>query len=758
MMTHEFIPGTLRRNSCILPLFGALMAASLTGSPPCLAATTPVIGANLNLSRLTGNQYEASVAINPANGQDVFVAARNELGGLSTAISHDGGVTWKTALIGQSSIPQPGDIPRAYGNVTVAWDSFGHLLMAYLLQPSLRSGTYVALALSTDGGATFKSPGGGVSPVLLLPMVTPPLTGDRPTVAVGPGSGGYAGSIWVTYFTQGGIAVSGAGVSASGAIGAFASQLLPNQPPGQNYGDITVGPNGEVAVSYGPNSGGQGGTLYAQISANPLGGVPFGPPIAVAASNVGGFTYIPAQPNWGIDAEPRLVYDRSPGPHRGRLYFSYVTATSPGGADTDIYLLSSDDQGASWSTPVRVDDDATTTSQFLPHLTLDQTSGAVALTWQDARNSPTNTQTQFWGAISTDGGASFTPNFQISTGTSDQARSIAALKKADYGDYSGNAFDHGLLIPAWADNSNSTGDNPDGTTNFDVYTAAIRVPANTPPQAGLSFPAPGATGWFTTGPVTGTVAVTSGDSTISRIDCTGAAVGSITGLGSASASAPVTVSALGITPVSCTATDAQGLTSQAATASIQLDSVAPGLAPSLSPPSLTPLLNASVTALPNATDNISGLASASCNTVNTAALGPQSVGCTAIDNAGDSSSATLNYVVNAGMIHITTPTRQLEPGAAIRVALQLADANGAVISDAMAASLGATAGSCGVSATLFDAAPHCLAYHRSVHAFVGSLSVPAGQPGGTYKVQLTGWLGATPVATGQGFVRVKTHK
>jgi hypothetical protein len=38
------------------------------------------------------------------------------------------------------------------------------------------------------------------------------------------------------------------------------------------------------------------------------------------------------------------------------------------------------------------------------------------------------------------------------------------------------SFTHGVFYPGWADNSNSTGDNPDGAlSTFDVYTAKVTV-------------------------------------------------------------------------------------------------------------------------------------------------------------------------------------------------------------------------------------------------------------------------------------------
>ena len=42
--------------------------------------------------------------------------------------------------------------------------------------------------------------------------------------------------------------------------------------------------------------------------------------------------------------------------------------------------------GATWSNPVRVNDDAGTNSQFLPFIALDQTTGYIAVSWYDCRN------------------------------------------------------------------------------------------------------------------------------------------------------------------------------------------------------------------------------------------------------------------------------------------------------------------------------------------------------------------------------------
>jgi len=114
----------------------------------------------------------------------------------------------------------------------------------------------------------------------------------------------------------------------------------------------------------------------------------------------------------------------------------------------------------------------------------------------------------------------------------------------------------------------------------------------TPPVVKVTFPAAdGKNGWFVHSPVTG--AVTADDpSKVAGIVCTGATVGTVAGLGTASASAPLTVSGDGTHDVSCTATDSVGNAGTGpgsiATATIKIDATAPTVTCSASPSSLWP--------------------------------------------------------------------------------------------------------------------------------------------------------------------------
>src|SRR5262249_23743185 len=127
-------------------------------------------------------------------------------------------------------------------------------------------------------------------------------------------------------------------------------------------------------------------TVYGALDPDGVGPQPMGAGTQILVSNVGGFDYIPAQSGRSVDIEAGPAGDRTGGGHDGRLYLLWTQGLPPESNDTDIMLQFSDDTGVTWSTPIRVNDDATTTSQFNPRMALDQTTGNIAIAFYDARN------------------------------------------------------------------------------------------------------------------------------------------------------------------------------------------------------------------------------------------------------------------------------------------------------------------------------------------------------------------------------------
>jgi hypothetical protein len=450
---------------------GVLPALAALAPPPAWAAPTLTVGPNVNVSKAAGNQNEAGIAVDPTNPQHLFMAMNTDASafpdGLLGAVSTDGGATWTTRHLADGVTDT---LTEACCDPKVSWDSYGNLFLTYL------NGTTngVIVARSTDGGATFT-------------QLTSIAGSDQPSVATG------ANSVWVTFEDGSGIEAAGASVTGLGLTGAFSAKQLAPGSSGGNFGDIAIGPTGQVLVTYEKPDGGQGpATLYVNLDADGLGAGGFGPQIAATTTNVGGFDFIPPQPDRSVDAEGNLAWDRTGGAHNGRVYLAYTDETPNESNNTDIYVRHSDDNGSTWSAPVKVNDDATTRSQFNPDISLDPTNGNIGITFHDSRNDSgsgagdtdgvANTDAQRWGTVSTDGGATFLPNVKISAGTSHQNNLPGpGFADIDFGDYDTSTFFGNHLYSAWADNSNSTGDNPQGSLHqMDVYVAKVTFSTATP--------------------------------------------------------------------------------------------------------------------------------------------------------------------------------------------------------------------------------------------------------------------------------------
>ena len=219
-------------------------------------------------------------------------------------------------------------------------------------------------------------------------------------------------------------------------------------------------------------------TLLVNTDPDGLGPDNFGPPVAATTTNVGPYGGIPAQNSRTITAEAGLAFDRNndpmnPSPHLGRLYLVYTDEVVDGSNDTDIMLRWSDDNGVTWpGGPIRVNDDPATPirSQFFPRISSNPLSGNIGVCWYDARNSASNNAIQVFCTIATPTGASptFLTNTRISGGSS-----ISSADPNQFGDYSGMTYFQGVVHPIWGDTSNNGGLNPDGTSEFDVYTDRV---------------------------------------------------------------------------------------------------------------------------------------------------------------------------------------------------------------------------------------------------------------------------------------------
>ncbi len=221
----------------------------------------------------------------------------------------------------------------------------------------------------------------------------------------------------------------------NGATWSFVGNMGNGTPnPGPN---ICVGPNGRVYLAW--YNGGSafkystdGGATFSATQNASFHSTP---------GSVNGSGRFVLKTDIRVNGMPQIAVDMSSTSRRGYVYNVY--ATNPPGPDAaDIFCTRSTDGGVTWSSgsPVRVNNDAAFTDQWMCDVSVDL-QGRVWAMWWDSRNDETNNlMTETWGAVSTDGGLTFT-NFMISNQNFNPA-TIKIFQGANHyylGDYQGIA-------------------------------------------------------------------------------------------------------------------------------------------------------------------------------------------------------------------------------------------------------------------------------------------------------------------------------
>ena len=108
---------------------------------------------------------------------------------------------------------------------------------------------------------------------------------------------------------------------------------------------------------------------------------------------------------------PVMVCDHSKGPNKGTLYVSWSDQRH-GVDDTDVWMISSKDQGKTWTQPARVNNDPGGRHQFFSLMDIVQHTGYLYFVFYDRRNYSDN-QTDVFLAYTLNSGKTF-ENVQIS--------------------------------------------------------------------------------------------------------------------------------------------------------------------------------------------------------------------------------------------------------------------------------------------------------------------------------------------------------
>jgi hypothetical protein len=390
---------------------------------------------------------EASVAINPANPENVVIVslATGPAGGPRVTdfayVSEDGGLSWAT-------VAQPNPQGRTQGDDAVTFDTDGRAFHSYISFEGIRvarpekawNGIFVSR--SDDGGRGWHEP----VPVVDHINTVQPFE-DKPWIASDNVSGSpYQGNVYVAwtrfdvygspdpndstqiFFSrstdQGETFSVPIRISDSGGDAQDSDNTVEGAVP-------VVGLGGEVYVAW---AGPRGIVFDRSLD----GGWTFGED-RVIAGNPGGWD-LPVPGLSRHNGMPVTGVDVSSGPYRGSLYVNWIDARN---GDPDVFLLASRDGGGTWEEPVRVNDDPVGDGrpQLFTWMSVDPLDGSLNIVFLDRRYGDGDVQ-GVTVARSDDGGRSFR-NIQI-----DQDP-FACSESLFYGDYLAVAARGGRVVAVW---------------------------------------------------------------------------------------------------------------------------------------------------------------------------------------------------------------------------------------------------------------------------------------------------------------------
>lgn len=402
---------------------------------------------NILISTLN-NPNEVSIAINPKNTNQIVAGAN-----LKNAYrSNDAGYTWTH----QNLVCSAYDV---YGDPVLIWDTNNVCYYIHLSNPNpviTPGGTWIdrmVVQRSGDFGATFTTcVGVGKNGNKAQ---------DKAWAVINPSNNEFH-MTWTQFDTYGSSSPLDSSMilyskSSDGGL-TFSNPLRISKFAGDCVDeDATVegavpavGPLGEIYVAWASATG-----LMFQKSTD--GGLTWLANETFINSFPGGWDYSIS----GLSRCNGLPFTfcdlAKDSPYKGTIYVNWSDKTN-GANDGDVWLTKSTNGGQTWSSPIRVNDDAPGKQQFMSAMTIDQVTGDLYILFYDRRNYASGNNTDVYLAISKNGGSSFI-NYKVNS------NSFSPNDNYFFGDYLGISAHNNVIRPIWMQMTSNG--------NMSVYTAIV---------------------------------------------------------------------------------------------------------------------------------------------------------------------------------------------------------------------------------------------------------------------------------------------
>jgi hypothetical protein len=389
------------------------------------------------------------------------IAAYNDSGSLNGSNNHftgwstsgDSGATWADhGLLPASSAGDAGDPVLARNT------SSGRVYLGTL---SFSVSNVLQVYHSDDNGATFSAPSNAA------PGVRSSDTVDKDWVTVDNFAGSGQGTVYAAYRNfPGFLSRTTPGIyftksTDNGMTFGRSATLVAPQPSGGNVqgSDVVVGTDHSVYVFYYSQTG--SGAASIQLVKSTNAGRKFGAPVTVATlSTTGTNGDLGLNGGFRTDAFPQVAVN----PANGNLYAVFNDVGQAAGDRADVYFTQSTNGGSTWSTPTKLNDDATTNDQWFPAIAVTPDGTHVGVFWYDRRLDPANSLIDRFGSIATVSGSTVTfgPNFRVTDTSFPVNIGRDPNVVGNYmGDYDTAAADNSFFYTTWGDNRTASTTGPD---------------------------------------------------------------------------------------------------------------------------------------------------------------------------------------------------------------------------------------------------------------------------------------------------------
>ena len=395
-------------------------------------------------------QSENSIFVSPEN-EDIILNSNNSSDtnltsgitffGADHFYSNDAALTWDGSISGAGG-SNSGDPVSAIG------------LNGWWYVGKINSGFGQSVAYSTDEGMTWTdilvAPGGGGDNILDKNHLW---IDNQPSSPFA----GYLFDAW-TNFVSSSPNLNNIEISRSVTYGLTWSAPL-NISAAVNAGshnhgvNIHTGPDGEVYVTWSIYDNWPLNESAIGFAKSIDGGVVFTPGVRIIG-NLKGIRYEGTSKAMRVNSFPSMAVDVSGGLYHGNIYIVFSNIGIPGvnaGNDIDIYLVKSSDEGETWSSPLKVNQDPSGYGKehFFPWITCDPDNGNLCVVYYDDRNVNAS-QCETWVSWSNDAGDTWS-DLKVSD-VAFTPSPIPGLASGYFGDYLGITSKNMKVYPSWTDN------------------------------------------------------------------------------------------------------------------------------------------------------------------------------------------------------------------------------------------------------------------------------------------------------------------